>query len=109
MTELWGWPISTWLVLAWFALACIDTHNKRIWQAAKHGQLPEGDRQPPGWLALLVFLQYAVFAYLLYLNWRQALSVWILTFIAAVVISPVLEMIGALLLIPVALVTYRSE
>jgi len=98
--RFWGLPINTWLVFAWFAMACIHTHNKRIWQAAARGELPPGDEQPPGWLFWIVIPQYSVFGYLFYLDWQQALSVYVGTFLAAIFLSLILETIGAILLIP---------
>jgi hypothetical protein len=102
-----GLPINTWLVFGWFALACICTHNKRIWQAAKWGGLPPGDEEPPGCLVLLILPQYALLAILFYFNWQQALSVFVITFFIASFLSFIMELIGMILMIPFVLV-YKS-
>jgi len=99
-----GLPINTWLIFGWFALACISTSNKRIWQAAKRGELPPGDEEPPGYLANIVVLQYGVLAVLLYFNWQQALSVFVITFLIASFLSFIMELIGMVLMIPFVLV-----
>ena len=99
-----GLPINTWLIFAWFALACISTSNKRIWQAAMRGELPPGDEEPPGCLGLLIIPQYVVLAVLLYFDWQQALSVFVMTFLLASFLSLVMELIGMLLMVPFVLV-----
>jgi len=98
--RFWGLPINTWLIFAWFAMACIHTHNKGIWRAAARGDLPPGDEQPPRWLGWIVIPQYAALGYLAYLDWQQALSVYVLTFLVATFLSVIMELIGAILLIP---------
>ena len=100
-------PITTWLIVGWFALACISTSNKRIWQAAKRGELPPGDEEPPDWLSVLLIPQYALFAVLLYFNWIQALSVFAITFLIASFFSLIMEVIGVILMMPFVLV-YKS-
>lgn len=95
-----GLPINTWLIIGWFVLACISTSNKRIWQAAKRGDLPPGDEEPPGYLANIVVVQYGMLAVLLYFNWQQALSVFVITFLIASFLSFIMELIGTVLMIP---------
>lgn len=95
-----GWPISTWLIYAWFLLACISTRNKRIWQAAKRGELPATSEEPPGCLTAILIPQYGLLAWLAWQNWQQALSVYIITFVLASVLSIVMETIGMVLMIP---------
>lgn len=105
--RIWGLPINSWLIFAWFAMACIATSNKRIWQAARRGDLPPGDEEPPGWLGWIVIPQYAAIGYLAYLDWQQAVSVFVLTFLVATFLSLIMELIGAILLIPFVLI-YKS-
>lgn len=56
--------------------------------------------QPPRWLVWIVIPQYASLGYLAYLDWQQALSVYVLTFLLAMFLSVIMELIGAILLIP---------
>lgn len=88
------------LTVIWVLLSCIDTHNKRIWQAAMRGELPDGDEEPPSWLSLIQFPKYGVLLYISYLDWRHAFWLWVLTFACARYLSLLMEMIGAVLLIP---------
>lgn len=100
----WTLPLSTWLIFSWFALACISTHNKRIWQAARAGELPEGDEQPPGCLAWVLIPQYAILVWLAMINWQQALSIYVITFLIATFLSLLMQLIGGILLVPFRLV-----
>ncbi|MEX2243450.1 MAG: hypothetical protein WD716_06340 [Fimbriimonadaceae bacterium] len=97
---IWSLPLSTWLILAWFLLACASTHSKRIWQAEREGLLPEGDESPPGCLTFLMVPQYGVLVYLALISWQQALSVFVITFLIATFLSVVMELIGGLVLVP---------
>lgn len=106
-----SFPVTTWLVLIWAALSCVSTHNKRIWQAQRAGVLPEGDEVPPPWMSFVMVPQYAVLATMLFLNWQQALSVYVATFVAASFASGIMETIGMVLLIPFRLlqVAYKRR
>lgn len=74
----------------------MNTYDKRVTQAIRNGTLnPDYKRPYNGHVFVVSFvLQYAIWGYLLYEDWHRALSVWIIAFIGAVVISPVLEGIG---------------
>lgn len=50
--------IGTWLIIGFIGFSGIDTHNKRIWQVASRGELPDGDEQPPQWMVIFRFLKY---------------------------------------------------
>lgn len=95
-----GLPISSWLIFAWFGMACIHTHNKRIWQAASRGELPEGDEAPPAWLGWIILPQYVVLAYLAYIDWKQALSIFVITFLLSVLLRIIMDLTGAILMMP---------
>lgn len=99
-----GSPVPTWFLIAWFALACVNTYHKRIWQHARWYGLPEGDEEPPGCLALLVVPQYLALLGLGLFDWRVALTVYVFTFLAACFFSLVMELTGAILMAPFVLI-----
>jgi len=103
-----GLPVPTWFLIAWFALACVNTYYKRIWQYVQWHGLPEGAKEPPGCLALLVVPQYVALFALGLFDWRVALTVYVLTFLAASFFSLVMELIGAILMAPFVLI-YKSS
>lgn len=102
-------PLNTWLIIGWFALACIQTHVKRIWQAERRGALPPGDSVPPDWLGMVIVPQYACLVWLAIRDWQQAASAWVLTFLCAVLLSALMELVGGVLLIPVVVVLKAAE
>jgi len=89
-------------------MACVGTSLKRIWQAAARGELPPGDQKPPSWLGYIVIPQYAVLLYLGYFTWKEAVSVYVLTFVSSWAFSVVFELIGGVLLIPFTLVYKKT-
>lgn len=102
-------PVNTWLILGFVLLACVNTHNKDVWRAEDRGQLPEGDHAPAGWLWVLFIPQFGLLVWLAMLDWQQALSVTVITFLLAVFLRPVMTLIGVILLIPYALATRRQR
>jgi hypothetical protein len=104
-------PLTTWLVFGWFALACINTHNKDLWRAETAGVLPPGDEAPPNWLSFLIYPQYAILASLFLFDgdFSRIIGVFLITFFLAVFIRPVLFTIGALLLVPLRILLVKRR
>lgn len=84
-----------WLSILWFAVSAVETFNKRMAQYIGRGEAPPY-AEYPGLHLPLKLVQYSVLAYLLYLDWRWGLALYLLTFTLAV--SPILEMIGKALM-----------
>ncbi len=106
-----GLPVTTWLIIAWVALAAVNTHNKDLWRAKRAGELPPGDHTPPDWMSFLVLPQYAALVMVALVNGSLtiAASVWGLTFLVAVIARFALFSVGAILLIPYAYLTRKSR
>lgn len=84
-----------WASIVWFALSAIETFNKRMGQIAIRGEAPpymeyEGLHVP------LFVARYGLIVYILYLDWKWALTLYILTLFLAV--SPILENLGKALM-----------
>jgi hypothetical protein len=108
-----SFPLTTWLIFCWFALACINTHNKDVWRAQLSGDLSPGDEAPPDWLVWLIYPQYAILGSLFLFDGEfvRAVSVFVVTFIIAVFLRPIMVVAGAVLLAPLrfAQVKLRSR
>jgi hypothetical protein len=84
-----------WVSIAWFAFSAIETFNKRMGQIAVRGEMPPY-AEYSGLHVPLLIVRYALLAYLLYIDWRWALTLYVLTLVLAV--SPVLETMGKALM-----------
>jgi len=103
MVELFNTPLSSpiyiVLLLVYFICESISTFDTRIIQAKKNGFLREDEAIVPQWTGIFAILGWLAFIGLVLLNWKVAIVVFIIKFILKV--APVLENIGAVLLIPV--------
>src|SRR5262245_44366253 len=86
------------LTVAYFIVASITTLDIRLMQARKQGTLPPDQPMLPNWVSIFIWAQWAIFAGLLYLNWKYALVLFALKFVLKVL--PVLETIGNILMAP---------
>lgn len=92
-------PIVITLTIVYFICAAVTTFDTRIIQAKKAGYLSENRSFVPAWTGLFGILMWLVFIVLILLNWWFAIMLFVLRFILKV--APVLENLGALLLLPV--------
>jgi len=91
-------PLLISLTVAYFLVNAITTYDIRIIQVKPSGQLSPDYPSLPSWVGIFVWLNWIIFAALLYLNWKYALVVFALRFVLKVV--PVLETIGRMLISP---------
>ncbi len=84
-----------WLGIVWFALSAMETFNKRMGQMLVRGEAPPY-AEYPGLHFPMTIMQYGLLAYLLYLDWLWALTLYVLTL--ALAVSPILESIGKVLM-----------
>jgi hypothetical protein len=84
-----------WVTIAYFVLACIHTFDKRLIQQRRLG---EDCGTPPAWVGNLSYAMYGMQVWMLILDWKRALVLFVIAFILAVL--PVLETIGNLLCSP---------
>lgn len=91
------------------ATTCINTHNGDIWRASHRGELPEGDREPPAWLSVFLWIQWGLLIWALFIDWKATLVFYAIVWLAKVLIRAPIFMVGALLLIPVSLLTDRRK
>ncbi len=80
-----------WTSTVWFGLSAAETFNKRMGQCVMRGEQPPY-MEYPGLHVPMLIGRYALLAYLLYLDWRWAGTLYVLTLCLA--ISPILETIG---------------
>ncbi len=92
-------PVYIGLLVVYFICESISTFDTRIIQAKKNGFLREDEAFVPQWTGIFAILGWLSFLGLILLNWKIAIAVFIIKFILKV--APVLENIGALLLLPV--------
>ncbi len=91
-------PIVIVLTVAYFLVASVTTLDIRLIQARKQGILPADEPMLPSWVGIFGWLQWAIFIWLLYLNWKYAVILFVLKFILKVI--PVLETIGNIIMAP---------
>ena len=83
------------MTIIYFLIASITTFDIRIIQAIKQGE----DETPlPQWVAILHWLEWAIWIFIFLLNWKYALIIFVIKFILKVL--PVLEIIGNILMSP---------
>ncbi len=92
-------PELAYLTALYFVSTAISTFDVRITQAKQNGFLRHSEAVVPGWTAIFSFLASGSIAAIILMNWQYALCVLIIKFILKVL--PILENIGAFLLIPV--------
>lgn len=92
-------PIFIALTIAYFFCASITTFDTRIIQAIKGGFLDPNSVKIPKWIGIFVILQWLIFIGLVTLNYKYAIIIFVIKFILKVL--PILENVGAILLIPI--------
>ena len=91
-------PLIIVLTVAYFLVASITTFDLRMIQAKRDGRLPPDEPMLPKWIVVFDWLQWIIFAVLLYLNWKYALVLFAIKFVLKVL--PVLETVGNILMSP---------
>ena len=91
-------PILVSLTVVYFLSEAISTFDTRIIQAKKAGYL-EQSYKVPDWTGVFAILSWIIFLAILLLNPIYAVIMFIVKFILKVL--PILENIGAILLIPI--------
>jgi len=91
-------PLIVGLTVAYFLVASVTTFDIRMTQAKLQGTLPPDEPTLPVWVGIFVWLQWAIFLALLYLNWKYALLLFAIKFVLKVL--PVLETVGNILMVP---------
>lgn len=97
--ELFNTPVQSTIIIlltvVYFIIASITTFDIRINQAITQGE----DEIPlPLWVAIFYWLLWAIWIWILLLNWQYALVIFAIKFILKVL--PVLEIIGNILMSP---------
>lgn len=91
-------PILIGLTITYVVVSSVTTLDIRLIQAKKNGTLPADEPNLPHWVAVLYWIEWIIFAIMVYLNWKYALIVFAIKFILKVL--PVLEVIGNILMAP---------
>ncbi|MEN2416410.1 hypothetical protein AAYQ19_21630 [Flavobacterium sp. D4] len=86
------------LTIAYGVISSITTFDIRLIQGKKNGTLPPEEPDLPKWVEILYWLEWIIFAIMVYLNWRYALIVFATKFVLKVL--PILEIIGNFLMTP---------
>lgn len=91
-TEIWA------ITTLYFIISSITTLDIRLIQARKAGILAPDEDYLPKWVALLYWIEWGLFIYIAYVDWRFAAFVFGLKFVLKVL--PILEIIGNILMRP---------
>ena len=94
-----GSPFFIVLTVIYFLCEAISTFDTRIIQAKRQGFLAADASYVPAWTGWFAILGWLTFLGLFLLNWKGAILLFVIKFVLKVL--PVLENIGALLLLPV--------
>lgn len=86
------------LTVAYGVISSITTFDIRLIQGKKNGTLPLDEPDLPKWITILYWLEWIIFAFMVYLNWKYALIVFAIKFVLKVL--PILEIIGNILMTP---------
>ena len=86
------------LTIAYGIVSSITTFDIRLVQAKKSGNLPPDEPELPKWVAVLYWVEWIIFAVMVYLNWKYALIVFAIKF--GLKVLPVLETVGNILMTP---------
>lgn len=86
------------LALLYVLCQSVTTFDKRLIQAARAGALPPDQPMLPSAVGFLIFLQWALGAGMLLLDWKRALAAFGIVFLLQVL--PVLEHVGSVLTQP---------
>lgn len=84
------------LTIVFIITSSITTFDKRLIHAKKAGDLPSNEPSLPSWVAIIYWLHYGVMILILLLNWRYAISLFIIGFLFSVL--PIWETIGNILM-----------
>lgn len=92
-------PAEIWiLTVLYFLLSSITTLDTRLIQARKAGMIGPLDDQLPKWVAAIYWIEWGLFVYLAFIDWKFAAFVFVLKFLLKVL--PVLEFFGNILMRP---------
>jgi hypothetical protein len=92
-------PAEIWiLTVLYFLLSSITTLDIRLIQARKSGMIGPLDDHLPKWVATLYWIEWGLFIYLAFIDWKFAAFVFVLKFLLKVL--PVLEIFGNILMRP---------
>jgi hypothetical protein len=92
-------PAEIWIItILYFVLSSITTLDIRLIQARKAGLIGPLDDHLPKWVAALYWIEWILFIYLAYTDWKFAAFVFVLKFLLKV--FPVLEFFGNILMRP---------
>ncbi len=91
-------PLLLWLTVSFFFVASITTFTKRVDQAKKAGTYPPEDPEPPWWVGIFIYIEFAIKIALFVINWKYGILVYVVGFVLALL--PVLETVGNILLAP---------
>jgi hypothetical protein len=100
-------PLLIALTAVYFVLESIGTFDIRLIQAKRRGDIPADAELLPQWTGFLIYISWGIFIFMVLLNWKYALAVWVIRFILKVL--PVLETIGNLLMRPFKGKGYRGR
>ena len=88
-------PALFWTTIVWFSLSAAATFNKRMGQIQRRGEVPPYMEYPIMHGVMLILL-VPLFVWLLYMNWKWALTLYFLRL--ALAVSPIPETIGKALM-----------
>lgn len=91
-------PVLIILTIVFAITSSITTFDKRLIQAKRVGDLPPDEPTLPSWVAIIYWLHIGAMLAMLFLNWRYAITLFIIGFILAVL--PVWEVIGNFIMAP---------
>ncbi len=92
-------PAEIWiLTVLYFLLSSITTLDIRLIQARKAGLIGPLDDDLPKWVAALYWIEWGLFVFIAYADWRFAAFIFALKFLLKVL--PVLEFFGNILMRP---------
>jgi|SRR3989344_5141552 len=101
--ELFNTPVNSTTLITLTAIyticAAISTFDTRIIQAKQNGFISKDEAYVPEWTGLFGILMWLTWIAIFLLNWKYAFVVFAIKFVLKVL--PILENIGALLLLPI--------
>lgn len=111
MYMLFNTPINSQILITltaiYFVAAAVTTFDIRLIQAKRRGDIPADAPLLPRWTAVFIFLMWGTWIFVLFLNWRYAIFLFVAKFVLKVL--PVLETIGNILMSPFKNKGYRGR
>src|SRR3989338_6009736 len=86
------------VTVVYFIIVAFTTFDMRLIQAKRAGDLFPDEPLLPQWTGIFVFIQWSLGIALLVMNWKYALSIFLIAFVLKVI--PVLEFVGNILAAP---------